>query len=186
MVKSILARWRIEQLLLAFYLVALLGLLMFPIDGRDFQFLGIQSDKWVHIALFCGLAMLLRWNYSDSRNGLIISVGIAFGVVAVTEAGQGLVAYRSAELWDIVAGFFGAIVGATSVDRIMSSPVLQKLLGPIVALLGLMVSAFFLLADVIGVGKGAFGALQITGIVLGVLIALGGLAVQSNKQQRHD
>lgn len=179
MVKSILARWKIEQLLLAIYLVALIGLLMFPIDGREFRLLGIQSDKWMHIVLFCGLAVLLRWNFSESRHGLLFSLGVAFAVAVATEAGQGMVIYRSAEWQDVLAGFIGATLGATSVDRILSSPILQELLGPIVVLLGLMIGAFFLLADKIGVGHGQFGALQVAGMIFGVLIAVGGIVVIS-------
>jgi hypothetical protein len=47
-------------------------------------------------------------------------------------------------------------------------------------MLGLMISAFFLLADIIGVGDSTqFGSIQIAGIMLGVLIATGGVWIYS-------
>ena len=169
---------KIERLVLVMYLVALLGLLFFPIAGPGFQLLGIESDKWMHVALFGGLAVLLRWNLSAYRHTVIVAVGIAFVVAAVTEIVQGLVAYRSAELMDLLAGLLGAIFGAVSTDRILLSSVLQRLLGLLVVVLGLMVGTFFLLADMIGVGDTSqFGIVQIAGMVLGALIAVGGARV---------
>ena len=180
MVKSILARWKIDRFLLVMYVIALMGLLLFPLGGPDFRLLGIDSDKWMHVALFAGLAVLLRWNLSANRRAVFVSVGVAFVVAAATEVAQGLVAYRSAELLDLVAGLLGAVLGAMITDRILLSPVVQRLLAPLVVILGLMIGAFFLLADVIGVGDSAqFGTLQIAGTVLGALIVVGGVRVYS-------
>jgi len=170
--------FRIDRLLLAIYLVALMGLLMFPMSGPDFQLLGMESDKWMHLALFGGLAVLLRWNLAQNSRPLFASVGAAFVVAAVVELAQGLVAYRSAELWDLIAGGLGAIVGATTVDRIMLSKAVQRILGLLVIMLGLMVGTFFLLADVIGVGDTRqFGLTQFAGMALGAFIATGGVKV---------
>lgn len=169
---------RIDRLLLAVYLIALLGLLMFPISGPKFWLFGIGTDKWMHFALFGGLAVLLRWNLSENRHVVFTAVGVAFVIAAATEIAQGLVAYRSAELMDLVAGLLGAMIGAASTDRILSSTVLQRLLGLLVAILGLMLGTFFLLADVIGVGDGGqFGIIQIAGMALGTVIAIGGVKV---------
>jgi len=149
--------------------------------------LGIGSDKWMHIALFGGLAVLLRWNLAGSRHALLMSLGAAFAIAIVTEVAQGLVAYRSAESWDVVAGLIGAILGATSTDRILSSVVLQKMFGPVVAILGMMVGLFFLLADVIGVGSSAqVGMLQIAGMILGALIVLGGVQLDALGRRTFD
>jgi glycopeptide antibiotics resistance protein len=164
-----------NRLVLAIYCVALLMLLLFPFAGPGFSLLGIESDKWMHFALFGGLAVLLRWNLSENRHAVF---GAAFVVAAATEVAQGLLAYRSAEFMDLVAGLLGTMFGATSTDRILSSTVLQRLVGLIVAVLGLMVGTFFLLADRIGVGdSGQFGPVQIAGLALGVLIAAGGVGV---------
>ena len=169
---------RIDRLLVAVYMIALTGLLMFPMAGPDFQLLGVEADKWMHVALFGGLAVLLRWNLSELRYAVFIAVGAAFVVAAATEIAQGLVAYRNAELMDLWAGLLGAVVGAVSTDRILASTVLQRLLGLLVVVLGLMVGTFFLMADVIGVGdSGQFGIVQLGGMALGALIAVGGVAV---------
>ena len=62
------------------------------------------------IALFGGLAMMLRWNLSANRHAVFVAVGVAFVVAAATELAQGLVAYRSAEFMDLVAGLVGAFI----------------------------------------------------------------------------
>lgn len=179
---------KIDRFLLAIYLVALFGLIMLPISGTEFRLLGIESDKWIYVALFGGLAVLLRWNISERRHALFVSVAATFFVAAVAEVAHGLVDYRSAESWDVVAGLIGAVLGATGADRILSSEALRKLLGPVVAILGLMVGLFFLLADVIGVGNSAqVGTLQVAGMALGALIAVGGaqLSAISRRASNH-
>lgn len=168
----------VQRLVLAMYAIALAGLLFFPLEGPSFRFLGIQSDKWMHILLFGGLAVLLRWNLADFEQALFFSVSISFFVAGATEVMQGLVAYRSAELMDFIAGFAGATVGAVGVDRVLLSHRLKKGFGLLVVVLGIMNATFFLLADVIGVGSDPrFGVLQASGMVLGALIAAGGIKV---------
>ena len=167
-----------DRLLLAIYLIALLGLLMFPIEGPEFRFLGIGTDKWMHVALFGGLAMMLRWNLSANRHAVFVAVGVAFVVAAATELAQGLVAYRSAEFMDLVAGLLGALFGATAMNRVVSSPVLEKWIGLLVAILGLMIGVFFLLAGVNGVGEtDRFGTTQMAGMACGAIIAARGVGV---------
>lgn len=176
MIKAEVVAGKLDRILLAIYLIALCGLLMYPIAGPQVRLLSIGSDKWMHAALFGGLAMLLRWNLSANRAALIVSIGVAFCVAAATEIAQGLVAYRSADLRDLLAGLIGATLGAVSMSAFVSFVVLQKRIGLLVATLGLMVATFFGLADVTGVGKSSqFGALQMTGMGLGALIAAGGV-----------
>ena len=178
MLKTAFVLGKLDRLLLATYLIALMGLLMFPISGPDFRLFGIESDKWMHVALFGGLAMLWRWNISATPNATFVTVGAAFLVVIATEIAQGLVAYRSADLGDLLAGFLGASLGAIIMHRIVSSPVLTKSVGLLVAVLGLMVGVFFGLADVIGVGtSNQFGTLQMAGMGLGAVVAGGGVWV---------
>lgn len=164
--------------MLAVYTISLILLLIVPIEGPGFRFLGIQSDKWMHILLFGGLAVLLRWNLSALEHALIFSICTAFFVAGATEAMQVLVAYRSAELMDLIAGLAGALLGAVGVDRLLLSHTLKKVFGLLIVVLGLMNATFFLLADVIGVGSDPrFGVLQASGIALGALITAGGIKV---------
>lgn len=178
MVKTAVALLRLDRLWLAIYLIALLGLLLFPISGPVFRFLDIPADKWMHLALFGGLAVFLRWNLSANRHVVLVSIGAAFVVAAATEAAQGLLAYRSPELWDLLADLLGATLGALAMNRIVSSPVLVKMAGLLVAALGVAIGTFFVLADVIGVGYNSlFGPTQMVGTALGVLITVGGVGV---------
>lgn len=170
--------WKLDRILLAVYLIALLGLLMFPIAGPKFRLFGIGADKWMHVALFGGLAIFFVWNLSANRHAMFISISAAFVVAGATEIAQGLVTYRSAEWWDLLAGLLGATLGAMSMNRIVSSPRLEKSVGLLVAILGLMVGALFVLADVIGVGQNnLFGTAQMAGTALGALISVGGIGV---------
>jgi len=177
-VKSVLTLLKIEQLLLITYFLALFGLLIFPVAGSEFQLFGFGSDKWMHIALFGGFAVLLRWNLANARHAWLVSVWVALAIAVLIENTQGLVEYRSAELWDVLAGLIGAVLGATVVGRVVLSPMLRRLLGSLVILLGIMVGTFFLLADVIGIGDAnQFGPIQVGGTSLGTLIVTGGVRV---------
>ena len=178
MIKVSAAIWTVDRLLLVIYLFALFGFLMFPTAASDYTLLNIGADKWMHFALFGGLAILLRWNSSTMRHSISFSIGVASVVAVATEVAQGLVAYRSAELSDILAGALGAIIGAMGMNRIMSSPVPERSIGVLVAALGLMVGSLFVLADVIGVGKSdLFGIRQMVGTALGVFVTVGGVRV---------
>jgi hypothetical protein len=55
---------KLDRILLAIYMIALLGLLMFPIAGPEFRLLGIESDKWLHFALFGAFVALWHLLFS--------------------------------------------------------------------------------------------------------------------------
>lgn len=168
----------LDRILLAIYLVALFGLLTFPVALPNSHLLGIGADKYLHVVLFAGLALLLRWNLSANRYAVAISILVASAVAAATEIGQGFVAYRSADPWDFAAGVIGATLGAVGANRILASPSPRRTAGVVMAILGMMVGALFLLADLIGVGESrVFGTLQLAGTALGALISLGGIVV---------
>jgi len=170
--------WGLDRVLLVSYLIALSAILMFPISGQYFRFLGIQADKWMHVALFGGLAVFLRWNLSASRHAVILAIGAASAFAGATEAAQSLVPDRSAELWDFLAGVLGASIGAAGMNRIVSSPVPEKLAGLVIAAMGLMLGALFVLADVVIVGtSGLFGPVQMAGAALSALITVGGIGI---------
>ena len=178
MLRSAVSLWNFNRALLAIYLIALLGLLMIPFSGPENDLFGIETDKLVHVVLFAGLAMLLRLNLTAKQHAVMLSIAAAFVVVVATEAAQGLVKYRSAELMDVLAGFLGATLGAVGMNRIVSSPVFEKWVGVLVIILGLMVGALFLLADVIGVGdRSVFGLVQMAGMALGAVMAARGFAI---------
>lgn len=90
----------------------MLALLVSPLSGPKFEIFGFGIDEFLHFAFFCGSAILLRWNLAARRLALLITVAMAFFVAAAAEIAQGLVAYRSAKLLDLIAGLFGAILRA--------------------------------------------------------------------------
>ena len=60
----------------------------------------------------------------------------------------------------------------------MASPAPGQLIGIVVTIVGLSLSALFVLADMIGVGDAyQFGSLQMAGTALGAIVAAGGFVV---------
>ena len=170
-----------KRLLLAIYLVALTGLLLFPIRGLNLQLLGIGVDKWMHVALFGGLAIVMQWNLSTHRRAALVSIGATVVVATAAEIAQGLVTYRSAEWWDLLAGFFGAILGTLAMSQVLSYRAGKKTVGLVVVVLGLSIGALFIFADLVGVGDGyRFGTTQIVGTLLGALVTIGGITLHSS------
>lgn len=171
--------------LLAIYLVAVFGLLLLPISVPNYSFVGFKADKLVHIALFAGLAALLRWNVSDKKHASAISLIFAFVVIVSTEAAQSFINYRSAEWADVIAGSVGALFGVIAMKRIMSSTSPEKLIGVMVSILGAMIITLCLFADFIRPhAQNRFGLFQIVGTVLGVLLVAGGTAVYLKRFQK--
>ena len=175
---------RLERLMLALYLAALIGLLMLPMSGASSRFFNMGGDKLVHVALFGGLSILLGWNFSGTRNADVYAIVVAISLVIVTELAQGLVAYRSPELWDAAAGAFGAILGAVGMNRALKSGSYEKFVGPVIVVLGLMIAFLFVVADLIGLGaNNYFGPVQAAGTGVGALIVAGGVWVYVKSQR---
>lgn len=167
--------WTLDRILLAIYLVALTALMFFPIGGPVTEYLGIGIDKWLHFLLFGGLAVFVRWNLGNDRHAVLKSIGAALTFAVLTEIGQGLVSYRSAELMDVWAGLIGATIGAVIMNRVVTSTAPQKPIGVMVGTLGVMVGGLFALADIIGIGSSdMFGTVQLAGTALGIIIVAAG------------
>jgi hypothetical protein len=165
-----------DRILLAAYLVALWALLLSPVPGMGFRFLDVGADKWMHFALFGGLAVVLCWNLSRIPQSTWLAVFIAFVVAVATEIAQGLIAFRSADVWDLLAGLFGAVVGAVCMGRILQSSAPKKMAGVQLAIMGLVLGTLCVAADVIAVGTSSvFGTIQLAGTVLGAVVAVGGV-----------
>ena len=169
---------RLDRNLLTVYLVALLALFLLPISGPQFSLLDIESDKWTHVGLFAGLCMLVRWNLESVPKATLISVAATVMFAAAIEGIQSLLAYRSAEWADLLAGSVGALLGVAVTNRVLSSSAPDKPFGILIIILGIMAGVISALADVIGVSRqDQFGPYQLAGIVLGVVIVAGGIRV---------
>jgi glycopeptide antibiotics resistance protein len=93
------------------YLVAVLGATLAPLSGGTYAAIS-GLDKAVHVALFGGVAVLLCWNISSlnpSSASSVVAVTVAFA--ALIELVQSALWYRSGDLWDLLAGSLGALLG---------------------------------------------------------------------------
>ncbi len=169
---------KLDRILLVVYIVTSLGLLLYPIAGPSRDLLGIGTDKWLHLLLFAGLAVFLRWSAAQYSYPNAITILAAFLFAFATEAAQGLVVYRSADFWDVIAGLVGAMIATAGIDRLMALPKPERPLGVIIIGAGLIMSTLFLVADIIGVGSNDFfGITQLVGTLVGCGITLGGIVV---------
>ena len=125
---SFVSSLRIERILRALYLIALVGLLVLPASGVSFEFLGVRSDKWIHIILFAGLAALMRWN-AEGGHLMMMALALAMVVVVATELIQGVINYRSVDAADVFAGALGYAIGVATMHKIIVSTVLRRLIG---------------------------------------------------------
>jgi VanZ family protein len=100
-----------RRILLASYVVVLLGVTLAPVPGTAYPPSGF--DKLVHIVLFAGLAFLLHWNLhtGSTLTAAAGAIVLTMGVAALIEGVQGVLPFRNADEWDFVAGAAGAILG---------------------------------------------------------------------------
>ncbi len=103
-------RW-LRRLALILYSVAVLVATLAPLSGDVYDFAS-GLDKLAHVFLFAGIALLLLWNAdSVSRAASATVLALTVGFAAAIEIVQGLLWYRSGDLWDLVAGCVGALIG---------------------------------------------------------------------------
>ncbi len=95
----------------AAYLIGLLVITLAPLPSRAFE-LASGLDKLVHFGLFAAFSVLLYWNmYSSRRPRLITVVGLTAVVAALIEVFQTPLPFRSGDVWDLLWGVVGALVG---------------------------------------------------------------------------
>ena len=75
MLRGIATLWKLDRLLLAIYLIALLVILMFPIPGSEYQLFSVGVDKWMHAALFTTWR-LGRFFAMESLGGSSCGIGL--------------------------------------------------------------------------------------------------------------
>jgi len=100
--------------LLGLYVMALLVITLAPLpDGGEFVEAVPGLDKLIHVLLFGGLAFLLMWNATRQGRALVfIKVfGLTVAAAALIEAVQNPLPYRSGDVWDLLAGAVGALIG---------------------------------------------------------------------------
>jgi VanZ family protein len=95
--------------LLSAYLIVVFGLTLTPVPQTPDT--PGMLDKVVHFVLFGGLAWLVHWNLLRTHSSRTLLAMMGAGAVAgLIELLQGPIPYRSADVWDFVAGTLGAVV----------------------------------------------------------------------------
>jgi len=93
------------------YVAAVLGATLAPLSADSYDAVA-GLDKLVHVVLFGGVAVLLCWTFNSvspptARRVFLTTTAFA----AIIELVQSLLVYRSGDVWDLVAGSIGAILG---------------------------------------------------------------------------
>ncbi len=105
--KRILKSQTLRRTAFGAYLTLTLVLLFTPVASGLPSDYFTWFDKVVHFVLFAGLALLGYWNLGSITLVVLFAVALAGG----TELLQGLLPYRSTEIWDFLAGAGGALAG---------------------------------------------------------------------------
>ncbi|KAI8070477.1 hypothetical protein BC940DRAFT_296212 [Gongronella butleri] len=99
---------RLQVLVVIFFLLILMGVLGFaPIHMHE-----NVNDKVLHFMTFCILSICIYylWNLSFQRN-LALTGGVLLVMAIGSEFIQGLLPYRTFDVWDIVANLSGGSTG---------------------------------------------------------------------------
>jgi VanZ family protein len=103
----------VRRLVFLAYLVCVLGATLAPLSGEAYEAVS-GLDKLVHVLLFGGVAALLCWNLLPLNTRAATSVfAITVAFAGLIELVQSVLWYRSGDLWDLVAGAVGALIGVS-------------------------------------------------------------------------
>jgi len=93
------------------YVAAVLGATLAPLSADAYGAVA-GLDKLVHVVLFGGVAVLLCWTSNSASPQTARRVFLTTTAFAASiELVQSLLAYRSGDIWDLVAGSIGALLG---------------------------------------------------------------------------
>ena len=88
----------------------LITLLVIPVPPTPPQTTGLQLDKVIHVYLFGGYVLGWWWALRRQPGVLLRGLAIGLGTALGTEIVQGLLPWRSAEPWDLVADATGVLL----------------------------------------------------------------------------
>ena len=107
-----------RRIVFSAYLTTVLAATLAPLSSGAYVAVS-GFDKIVHIVLFGGVAMALHWNLNSIRHpnpwGVILITSI---FAAFVELVQSMLPYRSGDVWDLIAGAVGAVLGVLSMKTI--------------------------------------------------------------------
>jgi VanZ family protein len=103
--------------LLTLYLVGTVVLFLAPVGeppGLAKQ-IPVDPDKAAHFGIMALLAVLIWWNLAGAKWRGTIAVLVACGYAVVIELLQSVLPHRSGDVYDLLAGALGAVVGVAVV-----------------------------------------------------------------------
>ena len=98
---------RYRKAILGVYGIVVMILLLAPVTDESMADVVIWFDKWIHFGLFGGMAFLGYWVVHAPVRVTMFATAVA----ALAELLQGPLSFRSADVWDLVAGAVGAAAG---------------------------------------------------------------------------
>ena len=106
---------RYRRWALAIGIAASAVLFLAPVSNPVPAVEGIETDKLAHALLVGALAGLIRWNLPAGRRQAVAAVLLAGTYAGLIELIQGMLAFRSGDVMDLLAGVLGAGVFVAAV-----------------------------------------------------------------------
>jgi VanZ family protein len=106
---------RYRRWALAIGIAASAVLFLAPVSNPVPAVEGIETDKLAHALLVGALAGLIRWNLPAGRRQAVVAVLLAGTYAGLIELIQGMLAFRSGDVMDLLAGVLGAGVFVAAV-----------------------------------------------------------------------
>jgi len=114
--------YRYRRWVLALGVVASTALFLVPVSNPVPTVEGIQTDKVAHLIVVGGLAAICWWNLPAGRWRSLLSMLLASVYAGVIELVQGVLAFRSGDAIDFIAGVAGATVFVAAAQFIRRRP----------------------------------------------------------------
>jgi VanZ family protein len=106
---------RYRRWALAIGIAASAVLFLAPVSNPVPAVEGIETDKLAHALLVGALAGLIRWNLPAGRRQAVVAVLLAGTYAGLIELIQGMLAFRSGDVVDLLAGMLGAVLVVAAV-----------------------------------------------------------------------
>jgi VanZ family protein len=107
---------RYRRWVLALGVLASTALFLVPVSNPVPTVEGLETDKLAHLLVVGGLGVLVWWNLPAGRWRTLTAILVASVYAGVIELVQGVLAFRSGDAIDFVAGVVGAALCVTVIE----------------------------------------------------------------------